>query len=156
MATRHWTSCTFRALTVGRLRMHSTDWLAECCDQRSNGTAFDKLMSVFRNRTRWIPQRNAPAATRSFWTNRCLVRKQSLPGIFLQSSKPTLSGRLNMRATASETLSSYESASDGKHANSVTTSYEDKRFADGVERFLLPRAALLQNKSNNSRKDSRV
>ena len=34
-----------------------------------------------------------------------------------------------------------------KQANFVTTSYEDEGFANGVERFILPRAALLQNKS---------
>src|SRR5262249_17701309 len=36
-----------------------------------------------------------------------------------------------------------------KQANFVTTSYEDEGFANAVERFVLPRAALLQNKSKN-------
>jgi transaldolase len=39
-----------------------------------------------------------------------------------------------------------------KQANFVTTSYEEEGFANGVERFVLPRAALLQNKSKKSRK----
>jgi transaldolase len=39
------------------------------------------------------------------------------------------------------------SAEVQKQANFVTTSYEDEGFANGVERFVLPRAALLQNKS---------
>src|SRR6185369_7075357 len=34
-----------------------------------------------------------------------------------------------------------------KQANFVTTSYEDEGFANAVERFVLPRAVLLQNKS---------
>jgi transaldolase len=38
-----------------------------------------------------------------------------------------------------------------KQANFVTTSYEDEGFANAVERFVLPRAALLQ-KSKNARK----
>jgi transaldolase len=39
------------------------------------------------------------------------------------------------------------SAEVQKQANFVTTSYEDEGFANGMERFILPRAALLQNKS---------
>src|SRR5215470_10459216 len=39
-----------------------------------------------------------------------------------------------------------------KQANFVTTSYEDEGFANAVERFVLPRAALLQSKSKNARK----
>jgi transaldolase len=39
-----------------------------------------------------------------------------------------------------------------KQANFVTTSYEEEGFANGVERFVLPRAALLQNKSKKSGK----
>src|SRR5215468_3885332 len=39
-----------------------------------------------------------------------------------------------------------------KQANFVTTSYEDEGFANAVERFVLPRAALLQNKSKNAGK----
>jgi Cof subfamily protein (haloacid dehalogenase superfamily) len=40
-----------------------------------------------------------------------------------------------------------------KQANFVTTSYEEEGFANGVERFVLPRAALLHNKSKNPGKD---
>ena len=43
-----------------------------------------------------------------------------------------------------------------KQANFVTTSSEEEGFANGVERFVLPRAALLQNKSENPGKDQRV
>src|SRR5215470_3994790 len=39
-----------------------------------------------------------------------------------------------------------------KQANFVTTSYEDEGFANAVERFVLPRAVLPQNKSNNAGK----
>src|SRR5262250_1749984 len=39
-----------------------------------------------------------------------------------------------------------------KQANFVTTSCEDEGFANAVERFVLPRAAMLQSKSNNARK----
>src|SRR5215468_2048438 len=39
-----------------------------------------------------------------------------------------------------------------KQANFITTSYEDEGFANAVERFVLPRAALLQNKSKDSSK----
>jgi hydroxymethylpyrimidine pyrophosphatase-like HAD family hydrolase len=40
-----------------------------------------------------------------------------------------------------------------KQANFVTTSYEDEGFANGVERFILPRAALVQNRSERPGKD---
>ena len=39
-----------------------------------------------------------------------------------------------------------------KQANHVTTSYEDEGFANAVERFVLPRADLLRNKSKESMK----
>src|SRR5262245_38252294 len=39
-----------------------------------------------------------------------------------------------------------------KQANFVTTSCEDEGFANAVDRFVLPRAAMLQSKSNNARK----
>jgi transaldolase len=39
-----------------------------------------------------------------------------------------------------------------KQANFVTTSYEDEGFANAMERFVLPRAALLQNKSKDAKK----
>ena len=40
-----------------------------------------------------------------------------------------------------------------KQANFVTTSSEEEGFANGVERFVLPRPALLQNESKKARKD---
>jgi transaldolase len=42
-----------------------------------------------------------------------------------------------------------------KQANFVTTSYEDEGFANAVERFMLPRAALLHSKSKKARKGFR-
>src|SRR5499433_801854 len=39
-----------------------------------------------------------------------------------------------------------------KQANFVTTSYEDEGFANAMERFVLPRTAMLQSKSNDARK----
>jgi hydroxymethylpyrimidine pyrophosphatase-like HAD family hydrolase len=39
-----------------------------------------------------------------------------------------------------------------RQANYVTTSYEDEGFANAVERFVIPRAALRRNQSREDRK----